>query len=211
MKDPELERVVEAVERHLSARRGRPCELSPRDFALLREWHAAGVPLHAVLSGIDRGLGDGDTVSLAYCRRFVERGAGRDPQRRAAEEARSHDGGELRGALQELERAIAQGGAHAAFERPQRLIAELRDLLDVAREPNSRYLESALQDIDDAVAEAALESLPEEQSRALLAEAEPAVARQRGLAPGVLADAQRRHAARRARARLRLPRLSGGA
>lgn len=209
MKDPELERKLEAVERHLSARRGRPCVLSPRDFALLREWHAAGVPLQAVLSGIDRGLASDDTASLAYCRRFVERGRARDGARLSGAAA-ADPGGELAGTLLELERAIARREAHPAFERPQRLIAELRDLLAVAREPNRRYFEAALAGIDDAVAEAALESLPAEEARGLLAEAEPAVARQRGLAPAVLAEAQRRHAARRARERLQLPRLSGG-
>lgn len=200
---------MEAVERHLAARRGRPCVLSPHDFALLREWHEAGVPLAVVLSAIDRGLADGDTVSLAYCRCFVERGVARATPWPGEFDSGADAGGELLGTLLALEQAIA-GRAHAAFERPQRLIAALRDLLAVSREPNLRYLEGALQGIDDAVAEAALESLPAEEARGLLAEAEPAVARQRGLAPVVLAEAQRRHAARRARERLQLPRLSGG-
>jgi hypothetical protein len=209
LRDPELVRIVEAVERHLAARRGRPCVLSPHDFALLREWHAAGVPLSAVLAALDRGLGEGDTVSLAYCRRFVERGVERAAQHPGEADSGADAGAQLLGTLLALEQAIA-GRAHAAFERPQRLMLELRDLLAVSCEPNGRYLERALQEIDDAVAQAALESLPADEARGLLAEAEPAVARQRGLAPAVLAEAQRRHAARRARERLRLPRISRG-
>ena len=34
--------------------RGKPLLLSPRDVAVAREWHEAGLPLEAVLRGIDR-------------------------------------------------------------------------------------------------------------------------------------------------------------
>jgi hypothetical protein len=186
-------------------RQGRPCTLSPRDFALLREWHAAGVPLAAVLSGIDRAGRAGEAVSLAYCRRFVE------PPREATRPL-AVDGvdaaADLLATLAELARAVADAGGPPPFERALRLIAELRDFMGVSREPNRRYLDGALHAIDEAVAEAALESLPEAEARGLLDEAEPALARQRGLAPGLRDEARRRHAARRARERLGLPRLS---
>lgn len=60
------------------ARRGTPFLLSPRDFALLKEWRAIGVPIEAVEAGIDdafsrredRGA-TGRVNSLAYCRDAV--------------------------------------------------------------------------------------------------------------------------------------------
>jgi hypothetical protein len=60
------------------ARRGTPFLLSPRDFALLKEWRALGIPIEAVQIGIDdaftrreeRGAG-GRINSLSYCRDAV--------------------------------------------------------------------------------------------------------------------------------------------
>src|SRR5262252_7072597 len=67
-----------AAEAAFVRRRGTPFLLSPTDFALLREWHALGVPLEAVESGIDdaftrreeRGA-VGRVNSLSYCRDAV--------------------------------------------------------------------------------------------------------------------------------------------
>src|SRR5436190_2083582 len=42
-----------AAEAAFIARRGTPFLLSPKDFALLKEWHALGVPLEAIETGID--------------------------------------------------------------------------------------------------------------------------------------------------------------
>jgi hypothetical protein len=60
------------------ARRGTPFLLSPKDFALLKEWRALGVPIEAVEAGIDdafsrreeRGA-TGRVNSLSYCRDAV--------------------------------------------------------------------------------------------------------------------------------------------
>lgn len=79
------------------ARRGTPFLLSPRDFALLKEWRALGVPVEAVEAGIEEAFArreersaSGRVNSLAYCRdavlsawerraeTSVGRGAGRD-------------------------------------------------------------------------------------------------------------------------------------
>ena len=79
------------------ARRGTPFLLSPRDFALLKEWRALGVPVEAVELGIDEAFSrreergaSGRVNSLSYCRdavlsawerraeTSVGRGAGRD-------------------------------------------------------------------------------------------------------------------------------------
>src|ERR1700757_2934773 len=68
----------EAAEAAFIRRRGTPFLLSPKDFALLREWRALGVPIAAVETGIDdaftrreeRGA-VGRVNSLSYCRDSV--------------------------------------------------------------------------------------------------------------------------------------------
>ncbi len=64
-----------AAEAAFIARRGTPFLLSPKDFALLKEWRALGIPLEAIEAGIDdaftkreeRGAA-GRVNSLSYCR-----------------------------------------------------------------------------------------------------------------------------------------------
>jgi hypothetical protein len=60
------------------ARRGTPFLLSPKDFALLKEWRALGIPIEAVESGIDEAFtrreergATGRINSLSYCRDAV--------------------------------------------------------------------------------------------------------------------------------------------
>jgi hypothetical protein len=67
-----------ACEGAFVARRGTPFLLSPRDFALLKEWRALGVPLEAVEIGIDEAFtrreergATGRVNSLSYCRDAV--------------------------------------------------------------------------------------------------------------------------------------------
>ncbi len=64
-----------AAEAAFITRRGTPFLLSPKDFALLKEWRALGIPLEAIEAGIDdaftkreeRGA-TGRVNSLSYCR-----------------------------------------------------------------------------------------------------------------------------------------------
>ena len=83
MRDPELVQYVEAVERHLCARRGVERLLSPVEFALARRWYSAGVPLAEILNAIDGAFDAGQTAfSLSFCRRQVEAHARGDRARR---------------------------------------------------------------------------------------------------------------------------------
>lgn len=67
-----------AAEAAFIARRGTPFLLSPKDFALLKEWRALGIPIEAVGAGIDDAFtrreeraASGRVNSLAYCRDAV--------------------------------------------------------------------------------------------------------------------------------------------
>ena len=214
MKDPALEAYVEAIEGHLRARRGVEHILSPRDFALARGWHEAGVPLATVLVGMDRAFESAKEVtSLAYCRRRVEElaASGPGPGRRPsppAEPVPAHDvEGLLRGLLEQLEKVKAPRGA--PFDPPLRKIREVQDLLAVAASPNWDYVRGKLREIDDSVSASLLQALPPEQIAEFRSEAQRAIERHRGrVDEAALADAMDRYTLQRAREKLGLMRVS---
>jgi hypothetical protein len=211
---PALEAYVEAIEGHLRARRGADHTLSPRDFALARGWHQAGVSLATVLVGMDRAFEKDNSVSsLAFCRRFVDElaAAGPLPPPRPAPPAESVPLPELEEVLAAL-RERMNGFAppmSAAFGHPLRRIQEIEDLLAVASRPNWSYVRAKLREIDDEVARAAVQALPAEELQELHAEAARAIERHRGrVDDAALRDAQDRFTLQRARERLGLPRVS---
>ncbi len=175
---------MEAIEAHMRTLRGRDHALSPRDFALAKGWHQAGVALATVLVAIDRAFeGNPQVSSLAYCRHQVEEMATAGP------------------------RPVPPGPA--AERVPLSEIVEVQDLVAVASRPNWDYLRVKLREIDDDVAAAALDSLPSAEGARLRAEAERAAERHREkVDPASLEDAVRRYLRQRARESLGLPRVS---
>ena len=90
----------QAAEAAFIRRRGTPFLLSPRDFALLKEWRALGVPIETIEQGIEDAFSRreeraaaGRVNSLSYCRdavleaweRRVETSVGRGGRECAAE------------------------------------------------------------------------------------------------------------------------------
>ncbi len=68
----------QAAEAAFIRRRGTPFLLSPRDFALLKEWRALGVPIETIEQGIEEAFSRreeraaaGRVNSLSYCRDAV--------------------------------------------------------------------------------------------------------------------------------------------
>lgn len=214
MKDPDVEAYVDAIEGHFRARRGVDHILSPRDFALARTWHQAGVPLATVLVGVDRSFDAGEPVtSLSFCRRRVEEllAAGPRPQVRPTPPPESvplEEVGALLGTLLERLQGLRPGPA-ACFEPPLGRIQEVRDLLSVASRPNWDFVRRKLREIDDDVSAAALQALSPEDRAAFRSEAGRAVERHRGRVDAeALEDARERYLLQRARERLALPRVS---
>jgi hypothetical protein len=204
---------VEAIEAHLRARRGLDHPLSPREFALARGWHVEGVPLAAVLVGIDRAFDSGSQVtSLSYCRRWIDDLASGAARVRAGSATTSEtvsipELGERLTAL--LERLVElRPGPEACFEPPLRKAEEVRDLLAVAARPNWEYVRGKLREIDEEVSGAAVQALSSDDRSAYRAEAARAAQRHRGrVDEAALADAVDRFTARRARERFVLPRV----
>jgi hypothetical protein len=208
-RDANLEVFVEAIEAALRARRGKDHALSPRDFALARGWHEAGVPLATVLVAIDTAFErDPATASLALCRRRVEElsaGGLRAPAAREAERASLPEVAERLDALREA--LLALPGRAAAL--PLHELAEVSDLVAVASRPNWDYLRDRLRRIDELVADAAVEALGAPEAAALRTEAASAAERLRGkVDAAALEAAAQRLLRQRARETLGLPRVS---
>jgi len=206
-RDPALEAFVEAIETALRARRGKEHVLSPRDFALARGFHEAGVSLATVLVAIDAAFDhDPATASLAACRRRVEELAApaagrmaRDSERASLPEV-SERLDSLRERLQEL-----PGRATAL---PLAELAALADLVSVASRPNWDYLRERLRRLDALVGGAAVDALAPEQLEELRAETARAAERHRGRVDAdALAEVTERLFQKRAREVLRLPRV----
>jgi hypothetical protein len=208
-RDEALVGYVEAIEAALRVRRGRDDALSPRDFALVRGWHDAGVTLATVLVAIDLAFdADPGTSSLAVLRRRVEELAALGPRpqggSRDTERASLPEVAERLAALRE--RLLELPGRVAA--RPLADLEEVADLVAVASRPNWDYLRDRLRQIDAVVAEAAVEALLPEEGQAVRDEAERSASRHRGrVDPGSLEEAVARFVRQRAREKLRLPRV----
>jgi hypothetical protein len=213
-RDEALVAYVEGIEAVLRTRRGADHVLSPRDFALARTWHEAGVPLATVLVAIDLAF-DADPrapSSLAVLRRRVEELAAVGPRPPAApgpaRETERVSLPEVQERLQALrERLLELPGRVAA--QPLGEVEEIADLVAVASRPNWDYLRARLRRIDEAVAVAAVDALADDDARAMRAEAERTTARHRGrVDDAALDEARERLVRQRAREKLRLPRVS---
>ena len=207
----------EAAEAAFIRRRGTPFLLSPKDFVLLREWRALGVPIGAVEAGIDdaftrreeRGA-VGRVNSLSYCRDAVL-----EAWERQADAARGKsepsDGGDVDvpAALDALSERLRQSGSR----RP-----ELAEPLEAARASLARLkqsrktaeeIEASLARLDRRLATDLHAALPDDERAAMDAE----IARQLGAALSRMdeaaAEKTTKTLVRRAvRERLDLPRLT---
>jgi hypothetical protein len=208
-RDAELEAFAAAIEGALRARRGKEHVLSPRDFALARGWHEAGVSLATVLVAIDAAFErDPGTTSLALCRRRVEELAGTSPRAWAPLEAAQASLPEVAERLDALRERLEELPGRAAA-LPLAELAEVSDLVAVASRPNWDYVRQKLRRIDGLVTDAAVEALPPEAAAALRQESSRAAGRHRGrVDEAALVDAEERLFRQRARESLRLPRVS---
>jgi hypothetical protein len=206
-----------AAESAFIRRRGTPFLLSPRDFDLLREWRALGVPIEAIEQGIDdafsrreeRGA-TGKINSLSYCRDAVLAAWERRAEAAVgAGKGRAEAPTDPGAAIAKLTESLAA----VAVRRP-----ELAEPLQSARRSLERLqgsrksveeTEESLVRLDRRLATTLLEALPESER----AELEAGVSRRLEKA-GTRMDADAAERTRRAltrralRERLDLPRLT---
>src|SRR5436305_8324553 len=65
------------IESHFASKRGTPFVVNPKDWALMKEWHEAGVPLPVVIEAIDsvfEKAAERNKIvnSIHYCRHAVK-------------------------------------------------------------------------------------------------------------------------------------------
>ncbi len=205
-----------AAEAAFIRRRGTPFLLSPRDFALLREWRALGVPIEAVEAGIEDAFtrreerqAVGRVNSLSYCRDAVLEAW----ERRAdAGRGRGTSGGadaDVPAALHVLAERLA-----ACRERRPDLAApvdsasaSLRRLEESGK--TAEDVEASLARLDRRLAKELYASLPDEERAALDAEVSRQLDGALGRMDATTAEKTTKTLIRRAvRERLDLPRLS---
>jgi hypothetical protein len=211
----------EAAEAAFIRRRGTPFLLSPKDYALLKEWRALGVPVEAIESGIDdaftrreeRGA-TGRVNSLSYCQDAVllawERRAEAARGKGAASSPSSASGGiDAAAALarlgEELD-AVAEGrpdlAAHLAGAR--KALARLESSGKAHEE-----VEASLAGLDRRLAKTLAEALPDSEKAEVDAELGRLLAGAGArMDPATLEKTSRALRRRLVRERLRLPRLS---
>ncbi len=206
-----------AAEAAFIRRRGTPFLLSPKDFALLKEWRALGVPIEAVQQGIDEAFSrreergaTGRVNSLSYCRdavlsaweRRAEAAVGKGTGRQGAE----HN---APAALEGLAARLCD----VSGRRP-----ELAEPLDAARRAVARLktsgksaeeIETSLSRIDKKLAGALYAALPQEERARIAAGVAECLARVGVRMEREAAERTSRALTRRAvREELDLPRLT---
>jgi hypothetical protein len=200
------------------ARRGTPFLLSPRDFALLKEWRALGIPIEAVQIGIDdaftrreeRGAG-GRINSLSYCRDAVL----------SAWERRSETavgGGKGRAEPGEVGSRETLARLSEALDSVARLHPELTERLDSAQRSLDRLagskkapgeIEASLARIDRRLSNDLFDALAPDRRRRLEARVEDLLAKARVRMDHETEEKTRRALMRRTlREELALPRLT---
>jgi hypothetical protein len=207
-----------AAEAAFIGRRGTPFLLSPKDFALLKEWRALGIPIEAVEAGLDdaftrreeRGAA-GRVNSLSYCRdailsawerraeTSVGRGAGRG-------EGASPD---VAGALAGLsERLDSVARVHPSLTKP--IESALRSLDRLARSAKSPgEIEASLARLDRRISNEIADALPEDRRQRLDSDVERLLAKARIKMDRDTEEKTRRALTRRTlREELGLPRLT---
>ncbi|MEP6769319.1 MAG: hypothetical protein ABJC61_11655 [Acidobacteriota bacterium] len=206
-----------AAEAAFIRRRGTPFLLSPRDFALLTEWRALGVPIEAIEQGIDEAFARreergaaGRVNSLSYCRdavlgaweRRAEAAIGRGTGRTAQEPDSGTSLSALAARLTEL--AAARPDLETPLASAARSVARL-----AASSRDPAAAEDALARLDKRLAGALYDALPEAERERVDGEVTGQLARARVRldeeTAGKTARALRRRAVREA---LGVPRLS---
>jgi hypothetical protein len=149
-------------------RRGTPFLLSPRDFALLKQWRELGVPIEAVEQGIDdafsrreeRGA-TGRINSLAYCRDAVLSAWERRAEAAVGRGSGRDEAPDVAGALEKL-RADLMAAAAGRPEIAEAVESARRSLERLGRGSRApAEIEDSLSRLDRRLASAVYDALPD--------------------------------------------------
>jgi hypothetical protein len=213
------------IEEHFQRRRGTILLLSTLDWALIETWKDAGIPLEAVLRGIDDAFDKWErrpsktrkVNSLAYCAQAVlaaaedmkEAAVGAEPSAKPQSGMGVPDVAaylERNAAL--VERAVPQLPAEAQ-ELARNTTIALRELAAGARPPGVEDLERRLTVLEEKLLAALLAATPDEEIIAARADADRELAPyRRNMSAAQIEQLQKQYLHKRLLERHALPRLS---
>ena len=223
------------IEEHFWRKRGAHLLVSPLDWAILETWQQAGIPLTAVLKGIDRAFesygrsrrGAGKALkSLAYCVDAVleaaeqekEAAAGRGPELPRADRAESFSPPELGGFFARNRERLAQAAdaarpsqaeLAARFGEAGEKLAALAPLLDAPGTLDLEDLERQLTVIEEKLTAAMRASAPDETLVNIRRDLDRQLAPYRGkMNAAQLGQLEQKYIDKRLWEHFRLPRLS---
>lgn len=159
------------IESHFALRRGKHLIFSAKDAALLKEWHAQGVPLAVIVEAIDAVFTkneDGGRKkainSLSYCRHAVrELWQERRDLQVGAEEAVPEAA--LEETLQQLATDLLASGAPGGAIEP--VAVAIRGLV---KEKSVPRVEERLMELEGTLLESVMQTLPPEEAEAIRVE-----------------------------------------
>jgi hypothetical protein len=223
------------IEEHFWRKRGAHLLVSPLDWAILETWQQAGIPLTAVLKGIDRAFesygrsrrGAGKPLkSLAYCVDAVleaaeqekEAAAGKGPELPRANRAESFSPTELsafftrnRERLAQAADAARAGQAELAarFGESSERLAALEPLLDASGALDLEDLERQLTVVEEKLTAAMRASAPDDTLVTIRRDLDRQLAPYRGkMNAAQLGQLEQKYIDKRLWEHYRLPRLS---
>jgi hypothetical protein len=213
------------IEEHFQRRRGSLLLLSTIDWALIETWREAGIPLAAVLQGIDASFDKYDARKnksrvrrvngLAYCAQEVisvmesmqEAAVGAAPARPGAAEQgfeQERIAAHLEAAAQQLRAAPQSGPVAEIADRLQALASEVRGKL-----PHLEELEQSLTVLEEKLFAILLTTTPEDVLLALRQQAVAELAPYRSRMPAMqIRQVEQQFLHKRLLEKFNLPRLS---
>jgi hypothetical protein len=210
------------IEEHFQRRRGSLLLLSTIDWALIETWREAGIPLTAVLQGIDAAFDKYDARKnkarvrkvngLAYCAQEVI--SAMDSMQEAAVGATPRPGTDEQGFEQERIAAHLEAAAQQLRHAPQSL-AEIADRLQMlalearANLPHLEELEQSLTVLEEKLFAILLTGTPETELVALRQQAAAELAPYRSRMPAMqIRQVEQQFLHKRLLEKFSLPRLS---
>jgi hypothetical protein len=220
------------IEERFQKRRGTALLLSTLDWALIETWKEAGIPLDAVLRGIDEAFDRYDARptktrkvnSLAYCAQEVlaaaedmqEAAVGKKRERPHADEAAGFSGDEVAIYLENRGKQVAAAdkklpeAARATAENSAATLRELADgLRDVGKHAPLEELERRLTVMEEKLFAVLLGATPDEMLLRIRTEADKELAPYKSkMASAQLEQLMRQYTHKRLLELYNLPRLS---
>jgi hypothetical protein len=215
------------IEEHFCRRRGTLLTVSTLDWALMTTWKDAGIPLEAVLRGIDEAFAKYERRpsktqkinGLAYCAQAVltaaeemkEAAVGAAPEKHSSAPGLEQDeiAQFLAGNAQKLRQVKAAPAVQLVAEECAVTLADLASTLSTAANPRLEDLERRLTVMEEKLLAALTMTAPENELFTLRGEADREIAPYRSKMPGVqIEQLQKQFIHKRLFEKAKIPRLS---